>query len=420
MLTEKYDFRITDQMTILLRPHWIANDSYREKCKMLVLNRSKGEIHKVDFSKLTDYIKEGDVICFNDSTIINHMFICKTRQNRLIKIVLEGFLPNNRVIISGLLKERLNANDVFYLVDNPEISIKIEQRFSEESQYRAVVENHEALICYLASHGERLDEYVDSSLFYKYPDAYRSVFSKKYGSLEIPSAGIHFTWDLIQRIKDKGGLISFITLHVASTEMLSNRKIQTKCVEEVTINEEYYEVPQATADIINTAKQNGGRIFAVGTTVTRCLESAYSREHNCLKASSGWTALYIHPGYQLKVVDCLLTNLHQPKTTHMVLTGQFAGVDLLIPFRKNDIPQVPDFTIGMLIASARAGRWLYELIHAGGLLFAFRYYGAHNVYYVKCTRTIKRHVKAAGFLHVKKLLVHKFDPFPAVTLREFC
>lgn len=228
------------------------------------------------------------------------------------------------------LKERLNAYDVFYLVDNPEISIKVEQKFSEESQYRAVVENHEALICYLASHGERLDEYVDSSLFYKYPDAYRSVFSKKYGSLEIPSAGIHFTWDLIQRIKDKGGLISFITLHVASTEMLSNRKIQTKCVEEVTINEEYYEVPQATADIINTAKQNGGRIFAVGTTVTRCLESAYSREHNCLKASSGWTALYIHPGYQLKVVDCLLTNLHQPKTTHMVLTGQFAGVDLLM------------------------------------------------------------------------------------------
>ncbi|CHC56280.1 isomerase [Salmonella enterica subsp. enterica serovar Typhi] len=173
MLTEKYDFRITDQMTIPLRPHWIANDSYREKCKMLVLNRSKGEIHKVDFSKVTDYIKEGDVICFNDSTIINHMFICKTRRK-------------------------------------------------------------------------------------------------------------------------------------------------------------YYEVPQATADIINTAKQNGGRIFAVGTTVTRCLESAYSREHNCLKASSGWTALYIHPGYQLKVVDCLLTNLHQPKTTHMVLTGQFAGVDLLM------------------------------------------------------------------------------------------
>ncbi|ECX7048246.1 S-adenosylmethionine:tRNA ribosyltransferase-isomerase, partial [Salmonella enterica subsp. enterica serovar Typhi] len=92
MLTEKYDFRITDQMTIPLRPHWIANDSYREKCKMLVLNRSKGEIHKVDFSKVTDYIKEGDVICFNDSTIINHMFICKTRRNRLIKIVLEGFL----------------------------------------------------------------------------------------------------------------------------------------------------------------------------------------------------------------------------------------------------------------------------------------------------------------------------------------
>lgn len=297
MLTEKYDFRITDQMTIPLRPHWIANDSYREKCKMLVLNRSKGEIHKVDFSKVTDYIKEGDVICFNDSTIINYMFICKTRRNRLIKIVLEGFLLNNRVIISGLLKERLNANDVFYLVDNPEISIKVEQKFSEESQYRAVVENHDALICYLASHGERLDEYVDSSLFYKYPDAYRSVFSKKYGSLDV----------------DKGN-------------------------------------------------------FSITT--------------------------YYPP---------------EPPLKH-----------LLNPFRKNDIPQAPEFTIGMLIASARAGRWLYELIHAWGLLSVLHHHGAHNVYYVKCTRTIKRHVKAAGFVHVKKLLAHKFDPFPAVTLREFC
>lgn len=90
------------------------------------------------------------------------------------------------------------------------------------------------------------------------------------------------------------------------------------------------DVSQAAADTINTAKKNGGRIFAIGTTVARCLESAYSGTHSFVKASSGWTALYIHPGYQLKVVDCLLTNLHQPKTTHMVLTGQFAGVDLLM------------------------------------------------------------------------------------------
>lgn len=134
----------------------------------------------------------------------------------------------------------------------------------------------------------------------------------------------------IKKIKDKGGLIAFITLHVASTEILSNRKIQTRCVEDFTINKEYYDVSQAAAYTINTAKKNGGRVFAIGTTVTRCLESAYSGTHSFVKASSGWTALYIHPGYQLKVVDCLLTNLHQPKTTHMVLTGQFAGVDLLM------------------------------------------------------------------------------------------
>ncbi|ECI3630848.1 S-adenosylmethionine:tRNA ribosyltransferase-isomerase [Salmonella enterica subsp. houtenae] len=308
MLTEKYNFRISDTMAIPLRPNWISNNAYREKCKMLILNRSNGDFHKVDFSKIIDYIKKGDVVCFNDSTIINNMFICKTKRNRLIKIILEGFLPENGVIISGLLKENFDAHEVLYLADNFDVSFVIGQKFSEKYQYQAVVGNHDALISYLVSHGERLDEYVDSSLFYKYPDAYRSVFSKKYGSLEIPSAGIRFTWELIKKIKDKGGLIAFITLHVASTEILSNRKIQTRCVEDFTINKEYYDVSQAAAYTINTAKKNGGRVFAIGTTVARCLESAYSGTHSFVKASSGWTALYIHPGYQLKVVDCLLTS----------------------------------------------------------------------------------------------------------------
>lgn len=330
MLTEKYNFNISDTMIIPLRPTWITDNACREKCKMLILNRSQGNFRKEDFSAIIDCIEQGDVICFNDSAIINNMFICKTKRNRLIKVVLEGFLPEDKIIISGLLKERLDTHNVLYLADNNDISIVIGQEFSDERQYQAVVENNEALIHYLATHGERLDEYVDSSLYYKYQGAYRSVFSKAYGSLEIPSAGIHFTWELIQKIKDKGGAITFITLHVASTEILTNRKIVAKCVEDVTINKEYYDVSQATADTINTAKKNGGRIFAIGTTVARCLESAYSREHACVKASSGWTDLYIHPGYQLKVVDCLLTNLHQPKTTHMVLTGQFAGVDLLM------------------------------------------------------------------------------------------
>lgn len=144
MLTEKYNFRISDTMAIPLRPNWISNNAYREKCKMLILNRSKGDFHKVDFSKIIDYIKKGDVVCFNDSTIINNMFICKTKRNRLIKIVLEGFLPENRVIISGLLKEKFDAHEVLYLADNFDVSFAIGQKFSEKYQYQAVVENHDA------------------------------------------------------------------------------------------------------------------------------------------------------------------------------------------------------------------------------------------------------------------------------------
>lgn len=127
---------------------------------MHILNRSNGDFHKVDFSKIIDYIKKGDVVCFNDSTIINNMFICKTKRNRLIKIILEGFLPENGVIISGLLKENFDAHEVLYLADNFDVSFVIGQKFSEKYQYQAVVGNHDALISYLVSHGERLDEYV--------------------------------------------------------------------------------------------------------------------------------------------------------------------------------------------------------------------------------------------------------------------
>lgn len=92
---------------------------------MHILNRSNGDFHKVDFSKIIDYIKKGDVVCFNDSTIINNMFICKTKRNRLIKIILEGFLPENGVIISGLLKENFDAHEVLYLADNFDVSFVI-------------------------------------------------------------------------------------------------------------------------------------------------------------------------------------------------------------------------------------------------------------------------------------------------------
>lgn len=127
MLTEKYDFRITDQMTIPLRPHWIANDSYREKCKMLVLNRSKGEIHKVDFSKVTDYIKEGDVICFNDSTIINHInFIfdavdqsvsCTTRLNFVLNCLYR--LPGTLTACAPACHCLIQAHDEQMCYNNP-------------------------------------------------------------------------------------------------------------------------------------------------------------------------------------------------------------------------------------------------------------------------------------------------------------
>lgn len=324
----KYNFKKSYTMKIPIRPDWLESDSFRDKCNMLILDKKKGCFCEKNFKEIINYINPGDIICFNDSCIINNMIICESTTNNLIKFVVEGFLPENRVIISSLLNDKLCPGDVFSLVDNDDISICIEGEFdsSPRNRYQAALKNLNDLVNYLAGNGERLDEYVDSSFFYKNPKAYQSVVSRKKGSLEIPSAGMHFTSELISKIKGKGGVITFITLHVASTEISPH----IDNVDNAKINKEYFEVTQETADAINYAKKTGSKVFAIGTTVARALESSYSFDSGLVRECFGWTDLYINQDYTIKVADCFLTNLHQPETTHMELTGQFAGADLLM------------------------------------------------------------------------------------------
>lgn len=167
--------------------------------------------------------------------------------------------------------------------------------------------------------------------------SYQNVYACTPGSLEVPSAGLHFTPELLANLKDAGVVVAPITLHVGLTEMLAYRHIQTAQVEDHAVAAEWYEVPPATARAINAARRRGNRVMAVGTTVVRTLETVAREPRGGVRdgrvatvaARRGWTDLYLHPGHRFKVVDLMLTNLHQPRSSHLVLVAAFAETALV-------------------------------------------------------------------------------------------
>jgi S-adenosylmethionine:tRNA ribosyltransferase-isomerase len=190
------------------------------------------------------------------------------------------------------------------------------------------------LVPTLDQYGQRLDEtiHLNATYWKTTPQAYRSVYAKAPGSLDIPSAGLHFSNELLTQVAAKGVEIAHITLHVGATEILSVRHISEEEIENHKVKSEYFEVGDQAAAQINLAQAEGRRIIAVGTTVMRTLESlmADKEPKTAIQAHAGWTDLYIYPGFNFKVVDILLTNLHRPRSSHIVLTAAFAGKDFVM------------------------------------------------------------------------------------------
>ena len=150
---------------------------------------------------------------------------------------------------------------------------------------------------------------------------YQTVYAKHEGSAAAPTAGLHFTKELLEKIQEKGIEIARVTLHVG---LGTFRPVKTENILEHHMHSEFYTVTQEAADKINTARKNGGKIIAVGTTSTRTLESV-GTEDGTVKACSGWTQIFIYPGYQIKVIDSLITNFHLPESTLVMLVSALAG-----------------------------------------------------------------------------------------------
>lgn len=154
-------------------------------------------------------------------------------------------------------------------------------------------------------------------------DRYQTVYAKELGSSAAPTAGLHFTPELLKKIQEKGVKVEFVTLHVG---LGTFRPVKEEEITDHKMHTEHYQMSQKTADAINEAKANGKRVIAVGTTSCRTLESVAQKE-GCIRASEGYTDIFIYPGYQFKVLDCLITNFHLPESTLIMLVSALAGYE---------------------------------------------------------------------------------------------
>lgn len=173
----------------------------------------------------------------------------------------------------------------------------------------------------LESLGEMpLPPYIKEQLDDK--ERYQTVYSKEIGSAAAPTAGLHFTEEILQQLKDKGVQIEFITLHVG---LGTFRPVSADEVEEHNMHAEFYQMSEETAAALNKVRENGGRIISVGTTSTRTLETIAGEHDGQFKASSGWTSIFIYPGYEFKAIDGMITNFHLPKSSLIMLVSALAG-----------------------------------------------------------------------------------------------
>ena len=291
----------------------------RSSSKLMVLDKETGEIsHKV-FKDIVDYLNPGDCLVLNDTRVI---------PARLI-----GEKENTGGKIEFLLLKR-NEDDTWETLVKPGKRAKIGTRFSF-GQGKLIAE-----VVGMGDDGARIVKFEYEGIFEEVLDElgnmplppyiterleererYQTVYSKHNGSAAAPTEGLHFTDELLQKIKDKGVDIAFVTLHVG---LGTFRPVKVDDVLEHDMHSEYYMVTQEAADKINKAKESGKRVITVGTTSTRTIESV-ADENGKMKADSGWTKIFIYQGYEFKVVDNLITNFHLPESTLIMLVSALAG-----------------------------------------------------------------------------------------------
>ena len=296
----------------------------RDSSRLLVLDKKTGEIEHKHFSDIIDYLEEGDTLVLNDTKVL---------PARLI-----GEKEDTHAVIEILLLKNTNEDNWECLV-KPARRIKVGTIVTfgnGKLKAECIAEGEEGIrhfkLIYQGILLETLEElgtmplppYIHEKL--NDQSRYQTVYAKEVGSAAAPTAGLHFTKELLEKISNKGINIAYVTLHVG---LGTFRPVSVETIEEHEMHSEYYSMSENVAKLLNDTKQNGKRIIAVGTTSTRTLETIMTK-YNEFKECSGWTNIFIYPGYTFKAIDCLSTNFHLPKSTLVMLVSALAGRDNIL------------------------------------------------------------------------------------------
>ncbi len=288
----------------------------REDCRLLVMKKDSGELEHKHFYDIIDYLHKGDVLVLNNSKVIPaRLFGVKEDTKAHIEILMLKDLGDD--VWQTLCKpaRRVKVGTIVSFGDG---ILKAECVKEEEDGIRHFKMIYDGIFLEILDKlGEMpLPPYIHEKL--DDPNMYQTVYAKTPGSAAAPTAGLHFTSDLLKKIEDKGVEICYVTLHVG---LGTFRPVQEEDVTKHKMHSEYYEISKEVCDVLNKAKAEGRRIISVGTTSTRTLESAYD---NGFTPKAGWTNIFIYPGYKWKAVDALITNFHLPKSTLVMLVSSLS------------------------------------------------------------------------------------------------
>ena len=291
----------------------------RDTSRLMTLDRQTGKIEHHHFYELLDYLKAGDCLILNNSRVLPARLLGQRLPGggacEVLLLIDRGEKTWECLVRPGR-KMRTGAKLSF---GNGELTAEVVGEL--ENGNRLVRFDYEGIFLeVLEQLGKMpLPPYIKAELQDR--ERYQTVYSKVVGSAAAPTAGLHFTPELWEKIAEKGVGIGYVTLHVG---LGTFRPVKEDEITDHEMHSEYCTIPQETADLINQTKANGGRVICVGTTSCRTLES-WANEDGTMEAKAGWTNIYIYPGYKFKVMDGLVTNFHLPESTLIMLVSAFAG-----------------------------------------------------------------------------------------------
>lgn len=292
----------------------------RDTSRLLVLDRFSGEIRHKHFYDVTAYLQPGDCLVMNDSRVLPARLLGRRPTGGAVELLLLRDLGNKTWECLAKPGKKLHIGQQI-VFGNGELTATV--KAVQEDGNRIVEFDYDGIFMeVLDSLGKMpLPPYIKAELADK--ERYQTVYSREIGSAAAPTAGLHFTNELLNKIRDKGVNTAFVTLHVG---LGTFRPVKAELISEHHMHSELCMISEETAQILNTTRQNGGRIICVGTTSCRTLESLVC-EDGTFKAANRWTDIFIYPGYQFKAMDGLITNFHLPESTLVMLVSAFAGRD---------------------------------------------------------------------------------------------